>query len=141
MYALSTTVQVAAAAGANAVRLASTTGVTAGTVLNIDTGANQEFATVASVVTPNPASPATNVNLTAPLALAHAAGAAVLHGGGNIGSAPGGALQPATVVLTATKFGQSGGNATRAQFVNPGVANSPLWFPSLRTSGDRRTST
>ncbi len=103
MYPVATTVQVAAPAGANAIRLASTTGVAAGTVLNIDTGANQEFATVASVVTPNPASPATNVNLTAPLALAHAAGAAVLHGAGNIGSAPGGALQPATVVLTATK--------------------------------------
>ncbi len=30
------------------------------------------------------------------------------------------------MVLTATKFGQSGGNQTRAQFVNPGVADSPL---------------
>ena len=95
-------------------------------MLNIDTGANQEFATVASVVTPNPASPAPNVNLTAPLTLAHAVGATVLHGAGNIGSAPAGRSSPPRSVLTATKFGQSGGNQTRAQFVNPGVADSPL---------------
>ena len=51
----------------------------------------------------------------------------MLHGAGNIGSNAGERSgSRATVVLTATKFGQSGGNATRAQFVNPGVANSPL---------------
>ena len=43
----------------------------------IDTGANQETATIASVPTPAPASPNPNVLLTAPLTNAHAAGAAV----------------------------------------------------------------
>ena len=43
----------------------------------IDTGAAQETATIATIVTPAPASPAPNVTLTAPLANAHAAGVAV----------------------------------------------------------------
>ncbi len=43
----------------------------------IDTGAAQETATIATIVTPAPAAPAPNVTLTAPLANAHAAGAAV----------------------------------------------------------------
>ena len=43
----------------------------------IDTGAAQETATIATIVTPAPASPAPNVTLTAPLANAHAAAAAV----------------------------------------------------------------
>ena len=88
MYPTATTLQAASAAGASAVRLASTTGVTAGTVLSIDSGANRELATVLSVVTPNPAAPNPNVNLTAPLTLAHASGAAVFHNQGNIGSSP-----------------------------------------------------
>ncbi len=46
--------------------------------LVIDTGANQETATIASIVTPNPASPAANVLLTAPLTLAHATNVAVV---------------------------------------------------------------
>ena len=43
----------------------------------IDTGAGQETATIATIVTPAPAAPAPNVTLTAPLANAHAASAAV----------------------------------------------------------------
>ena len=43
----------------------------------IDTGAGQETATIATIVTPAPPSPAPNVTLTAPLANAHAAGVAV----------------------------------------------------------------
>jgi type 1 glutamine amidotransferase len=66
-----------AAAGATAIRLPSTNGRAAGDRLVIDTGADQETATIASIVTPAPASPNPNVNLTAPLAKAHAAGAPV----------------------------------------------------------------
>ena len=72
-----TTLNQAAAAGADRVRLQSTAGRAAGDVLVIDTGANQETATIASIITPAPPSPNPNVVLTAPLALAHAAGAAV----------------------------------------------------------------
>src|SRR3954468_2894984 len=72
-----TTLNQAAAAGATAVRLASTTGRGAGDTLVIDTGAGQETATIATIVTPAPAAPAPNVTLTAPLANAHAANAAV----------------------------------------------------------------
>ncbi len=46
-------------------------------MLVIDTGAGQETATIATIVTPAPAAPAPNVTLTAPLANAHAATAAV----------------------------------------------------------------
>ena len=67
----------ASAAGATGVRLPSTTGRAAGDALLIDTGAGQETATIATIVTPAPAAPAPNVTLTAPLANAHAASAAV----------------------------------------------------------------
>src|SRR3954470_12036421 len=73
-----TTLNAAAAAGATAIRLASTNGRAAGDKLTIDTGANQETATIASVIAPAPAAPNPNVNLTAPLTLAHASGAAVV---------------------------------------------------------------
>ena len=72
-----TTLNQASAAGATAIRLSSTAGRSAGDLLVIDTGAGQETATIATIVTPAPASPAPNVTLTAPLANAHAAGAAV----------------------------------------------------------------
>ena len=72
-----TTLNQASAVGATGVRLASTTGRSAGDTLLIDTGAGQETATIATIVTPAPASPADNVTLTAPLANAHAAGATV----------------------------------------------------------------
>src|SRR4051812_41424944 len=72
-----TTLNQPSAAGATAVRLTSTNGRGAGDSLLIDTGAAQETATIASLVTPAPAAPAPNVTLTAPLANAHAANAAV----------------------------------------------------------------
>ena len=72
-----TTLNQASAAGATGVRLTSTTGRSAGDSLLIDTGAGQETATIATIVTPAPAAPAPNVTLTAPLANAHAANAAV----------------------------------------------------------------
>ncbi len=73
----STTLNQDSAAGATAVRLTSTTGRSAGDTLLIDTGTGQETATIATIVTPAPAAPAANVTLTAPLANAHAANAAV----------------------------------------------------------------
>src|SRR4051794_7798601 len=73
-----TTLNAAAAAGATAVRLASTAGRIAGDVLVVDNGAARETVTVASVITPAPASPSPNVTLAAPLASAHAAAAPVL---------------------------------------------------------------
>ena len=74
---VATTLNQPSAVGATGVRLQSTTGRAAGDVLVIDTGANQETATIASVPTPAPPSPNPNVLLTAPLTIAHAAGAAV----------------------------------------------------------------
>ena len=58
-----TTLNAASAAGATAVRLTSTTGRGPGDTLVIDTGAAQETATIASLVTPAPAAPAPNVTL------------------------------------------------------------------------------
>ena len=49
-----TTLNQASAAGATAVRLTSTTGRGAGDLLVIDTGASQETATIATIVTPAP---------------------------------------------------------------------------------------
>src|SRR6478735_6661809 len=73
-----TTLNAASAAGATSIRLASTNGRAAGDKLTIDTGAGQETATIATIVTPAPAAPAPNVTLTAALANAHAAGVAVV---------------------------------------------------------------
>src|SRR4051794_24323687 len=73
-----TTLNAASAAGATSIRLASTNGRAAGDKLTIDTGAGQETATIASVVTPNPAAPAPNVTLATPLTAAHASGVAVV---------------------------------------------------------------
>ncbi|WP_157592483.1 ThuA domain-containing protein [Solirubrobacter soli] len=72
-----TTLNQAAAAGATGVRLTSTTNRTVGETIWIDSGAGAEQATIASIPTPAPASPAPNVTLAAPLAGAHAANAAV----------------------------------------------------------------
>src|SRR4051794_2889002 len=72
-----TTLNQASAAGANAVRLASTTNRTVGETIWIDSGAGAEPATIASIPSPAPASPLPNVTLAAPLANAHAANAAV----------------------------------------------------------------
>jgi type 1 glutamine amidotransferase len=75
--ASATTLQAAAAAGDTAVRLASTTGRAAGDVLQIDQLDGAETVTIASIVTPNPAAPAPNVVLTAPLAKSHLTAAPV----------------------------------------------------------------
>jgi type 1 glutamine amidotransferase len=72
-----TTLAQPSAAGATAIRLTSTANRSAGDQLLIDSGAGQETATIATIVTPAPGSPAPNVTLTAPLANAHAAGALV----------------------------------------------------------------
>jgi type 1 glutamine amidotransferase len=72
-----TTLAQPSAAGATALRLTSTANRSAGDQLLIDSGAGQETATIATIVTPAPPSPAPNVTLTAPLTNAHAAGALV----------------------------------------------------------------
>ena len=72
-----TTLNQASAAGATGVRLTSTANRTVGETIWIDTGAGQEAATIATIPSPAPASPAPNVTLAAPLASAHAANAAV----------------------------------------------------------------
>jgi type 1 glutamine amidotransferase len=75
--AAATTLNQASAAGATAVRLQSTNGRAVGDELVIDTGANAETVTIATIVTPPPASPNPNVTLSAPLTKAHAANAAI----------------------------------------------------------------
>ena len=82
-----TTLAVASAPGATGVRLNNRIGIAPGEALTIDTGASQEVRTVASVAASNPQSPAPNVTLTAPLNLAHAAGAPA--SGGTIQTAVG----------------------------------------------------
>src|SRR4051794_36387498 len=72
-----TTLNQASAAGATGVRLTSTANRPVGETIWIDTGAGQEAATIATIPSPAPASPAPNVTLSAPLATAHAANAAV----------------------------------------------------------------
>jgi hypothetical protein len=69
-----TTLNQAAAAGATAIRLQSTTGRSAGDRLVIGSGATQETVWIASIVSPNPPSPNPNVSLATPLVNAYAAG-------------------------------------------------------------------
>jgi hypothetical protein len=68
-----TAVGTATTVGATVVPVASVTGFNAGQTINIDSGANSETAVVASVTR----FPATTITVTAPLTLAHAAGAQV----------------------------------------------------------------
>jgi hypothetical protein len=76
-----TSLSVPAAAGDTGIRAANRNGLAPGDTIRIDAGtANEEVRTVASVVNPNPPSPAANVFLTAALSQPHAAGA-VLSGG------------------------------------------------------------
>jgi type 1 glutamine amidotransferase len=74
----STTLSQAADAGATGVRLASTRNRAAGDTVTIGSGADQETVEIASIPFPPPASPSPNVLLAAPLANAHASGAAVV---------------------------------------------------------------
>jgi hypothetical protein len=73
---INTTLNQPAGAGATAVRLANTANYLAGDTLRVDTGANLESVTIASINAAAP-SPEPNVTLTAPLTKAHAAGVAV----------------------------------------------------------------
>ena len=74
------TLSVASVAGATEARLNNTTGLMAGDRLTVDTGANQEIATIATIVSSPPPSPAANVTFTAPLAFAHASGTLFSYG-------------------------------------------------------------
>src|SRR3954470_18764285 len=115
--AANTTLNAASAAGATAIRLASTTGRAAGDKLTIDSGASQETATIASVIAPNPAAPNPNVNLTAPLTLAHAAGVAV------VAQAPTPAYRTVTVAID-----------TKAPVVTyPALVDGPITATSVLT--------
>jgi Zinc carboxypeptidase/Chitobiase/beta-hexosaminidase C-terminal domain len=76
-----TVLNVAGAVGATGVRLANRNGFDTGDKITFEKGtANEEVRRVAQVINPNPPSPAANVILTEPLALAHAAGTAVSGG-------------------------------------------------------------
>ena len=76
-----TTLSVASEAGASGIRAGNRTCFAPGDTIKVDAGtANEEVRTVATIVNPNPASPAANITLTQPLSQAHAAGA-VLGGG------------------------------------------------------------
>ena len=134
LAALATSINVASAAGASAIRVASTTGLAAGATIWIDIGANQERRTIASIVTPNPPSPAPNVNLTTPLTLAHATNAPVLFGESGPGNTAATAAQPGTVVLTTRAWGHEGGNNVTAELRDPGAANSPLMVSAIGTN-------
>jgi hypothetical protein len=129
-----TSLSVAAAAGATAIRVASTTGLAAGQTIWVDQGANQEKRTIASIVTPNPPSPATNVNLTAPLTLAHASAAPVFFGETGSGNTVGAASAAGAVVLTSTAWGHEGGNNVTVELRDPGAASSPLMVSALGTN-------
>jgi hypothetical protein len=126
LAANATTLSAAAAAGATAVRVSSTTGLVAGQVISVDTGANQERRTIASVVTPNPAAPAPNVNLTAPLTLAHASGVPFFWGESASGNTATGNSQTSALVITSRAWGHEGGNDTTIEVRDPGMANAPL---------------
>jgi alpha-L-rhamnosidase len=76
-----TTASAASSAGATGIRLASTTGLTVGDVLTVDTGQGQETATIASIPSPAPASPNPNVQFTGALSKAHASGVAASDAG------------------------------------------------------------
>jgi hypothetical protein len=78
---VNTTLAVASAAGATAIRAANRNGFAEGDTIKIDAGtANEEIRVVKSVADMNPPTPNPNVELTEALALAHPAGA-VLAGG------------------------------------------------------------
>ena len=131
---LATSLNAASAAGATAVRVASTTGLAAGASIWIDSGANQERTTIASIVTPNPAAPAPNVNLTAPLALAHANNAPVLFGEQGSGNSAANAAAGSAVVLTSRAWGHEGGNNVTAELRAPAGADSPLMVSAIGTN-------
>ena len=78
---VNTSLSVASAAGATGIRAGNRTCFAPGDTIKVDAGAsNEEVRTVATIVNPNPASPAANITLTQALSGAHAAGA-VLGGG------------------------------------------------------------
>jgi hypothetical protein len=76
-----TSLSVESAAGATGIRVANRNGFSEGDRIKVDAGSpNEEIRVVASVAAQNPPSPNPNVSLTAPLALAHPAGALVSGG-------------------------------------------------------------
>ena len=85
---------IATAAGATAIRASTTTGMTAGNEIRIDVGPFREVRHIVSIVTPNPASPATNIVLDAPLTMAHGVNAQSPRTAPSTGSSVGVGFQP-----------------------------------------------
>jgi hypothetical protein len=115
---------VASSAGATAIRVASTSGMSAGTQLIIDAGPNQEIRTVAS--TSSTQSPNPNITLTAALTQAHPVGASAYIRGSELGSGSTPASGASAVVLTSRAWGHEGGNDITVEFRNPGAVSAPL---------------
>ncbi len=68
--------------------------MTVGNEIRIDVGPFREVRTIVSIVTPNPASPATNIVLDAPLTMAHGVNAQLSTDGTSTGSSVGVGFQP-----------------------------------------------
>jgi hypothetical protein len=90
--------QVASVAGATGVRATTTAGMTVGNEIRIDVGKNLEVRTITGIVTPNPASPAPNVLLDAPLALPHVTSTQLVTNGTSTGSTVGVGFMPSFAV-------------------------------------------
>ena len=75
-------------------------------------------------MTPNPASPAPNVNLTAPLTAAHARRCRCFADSGSGITAP--ATQRAPSSITSRAWGHEGGNNVTIELRDPAVASAPL---------------
>ena len=68
--------------------------MTVGTEIRIDVGKNREIRHITNIVTPNPASPATNIDLDAPLSLPHVTNTQISVDGTSTGSTVGVGFMP-----------------------------------------------
>ncbi len=89
---------IATAAGVSAIRATTTTGMTVGNEIRIDVGKNLEVRTITAIVTPNPASPATNITLDAPLTLPHVQNTQLVTNGTSTGNTVGVGFMPSFAV-------------------------------------------
>ena len=89
---------IATAAGVSSIRASTTVGMTVGSEIRIDVGKNREIRTITNIVTPNPASPATNIDLSAPLSLPHVVNTQLSVDGTSTGSTVGVGFMPSFAV-------------------------------------------
>ena len=89
---------IATPAGVSAIRATTTAGMTVGNEIRIDVGKNLEVRTITGIVTPNPASPATNITLDAPLTLPHVQNTQLVTNGTSTGSTVGVGFMPSYAV-------------------------------------------